>query len=380
VKKIIIIPDSFKGTMSSLEICSLTAAVLHQHFPAAQIVTLPIADGGEGSVEAILSSLGGRLIDCTVQGPYGEEMLCRYGIVADGRTAVIEMASCAGLPLVGERRHPGKTTTYGVGQQIADAVMLHGCRRVILGLGGSATNDLGCGAAAALGVVFRTRDGSAFIPTGETLSQISRIETNGLLAELAATEIIAICDIDNPLYGSQGAAYIFGPQKGADPAMVAFLDKQLRAASEVIYHDLGIDIADLPGAGAAGGMGGGMVAFLGAKLQMGIETILDMVSFAEIAKDADLILTGEGKLDQQSLRGKVVVGVGRRAKALGVPVIAIVGDIADGMEAIYVEGITAVMSINRIATSLERARLRSRSDLTSTIDTLCRVLKISNSL
>ena len=366
--------------MSSLEICSLTAAVLHQHFPAAQIVTLPIADGGEGSVEAILSSLGGRLIDCTVQGPYGEEMLCRYGIVADGRTAVIEMASCAGLPLVGERRHPGKTTTYGVGQQIADAVMLHGCRRVILGLGGSATNDLGCGAAAALGVVFRTRDGSAFIPTGETLSQISRIETNGLLAELAATEIIAICDIDNPLYGSQGAAYIFGPQKGADPAMVAFLDKQLRAASEVIYHDLGIDIADLPGAGAAGGMGGGMVAFLGAKLQMGIETILDMVSFAEIAKDADLILTGEGKLDQQSLRGKVVVGVGRRAKALGVPVIAIVGDIADGMEAIYVEGITAVMSINRIATSLERARLRSRSDLTSTIDTLCRVLKISNSL
>ncbi|MCL2549216.1 MAG: glycerate kinase [Symbiobacteriaceae bacterium] len=380
MKKIIIIPDSFKGTMSSLEICSLTAAVLHQHFPAAQIVTLPIADGGEGSVEAILSSLGGRLIDCTVQGPYGEEMLCRYGIVADGRTAVIEMASCAGLPLVGERRHPGKTTTYGVGQQIADAVMLHGCRRVILGLGGSATNDLGCGAAAALGVVFRTRDGSAFIPTGETLSQISRIETNGLLAELAATEIIAICDIDNPLYGSQGAAYIFGPQKGADPAMVAFLDKQLRAASEVIYHDLGIDIADLPGAGAAGGMGGGMVAFLGAKLQMGIETILDMVSFAEIAKDADLILTGEGKLDQQSLRGKVVVGVGRRAKALGVPVIAIVGDIADGMEAIYVEGITAVMSINRIATSLERARLRSRSDLTSTIDTLCRVLKISNSL
>jgi len=344
------------------------------YFPQAEVISIPVADGGEGSVDAFLSALGGKKVTVTVKGPYFEDMESFYGILPDN-TAVIEMAAAAGLPLVGENRQVGKTTTYGVGQLITHAAA-SGCRKIIVGLGGSSTNDGGCGAAAAAGIVFRDASGKPFVPTGETLCNISSIETGGLDANVAQAEIITMCDIDNPLCGPNGAAYVFGPQKGADEAMVKILDENLLHMAVIIKKDLGKDIVNMTGAGAAGGMGGGMTAFFGSRLQMGIETVLDVTGFDNIVKGADMVITGEGKLDHQSLRGKVVIGVARRAKKAGVPVTAIVGDIGDNIEMAYSEGVSAIFSINRTAIPFERARLRSRDDLFLTMDNLMRFIKM----
>jgi len=278
LKNFILIPDSFKGSMTSAQICGVMEKVIRLYCPGAAIHSIPVADGGEGSVDAFLTACGGEKITLTVKGPYMEDMTAFYGILkndADGpggsKTAVIEMAACAGLPLVGDRLNPAKTSTYGVGQLMADAVK-RGCTKIIMGLGGSATNDFGAGCAAGAGVAFFDNDGTEFIPVGESLSRIARVDLSGLPQELRQAEIITMCDIDNPLCGPSGAAHIFGPQKGADPAMVEFLDGQLRAVSETVKRELGKDIALLPGSGAAGGMGGGMAAFFGSRLQMGIET------------------------------------------------------------------------------------------------------------
>lgn len=374
MKKILLIPDSFKGTMSSAEICDIMRARILAYYPDAAVVSIPVADGGEGSVDSFLTALGGEKVTVAVKGPYMEAMQGFYGVVDGGATAVIEMAACAGLPLVGDNLHAEKTTTYGVGQLMADAVG-RGCKKMIVGLGGSATNDLGCGAAAALGARFLNAAGEAFVPVGETLSQIARIDRTGLLPALHDVELITMCDIDNPLYGTNGAAYVFGPQKGADPAMVVLLDGQLRAAAKTIERELGVDLSQLAGAGAAGGMGGGMVAFFGSRLQMGIETVLDTVDFDRLLDGADMVFSGEGKIDYQSLRGKVVIGVARRTKKRGVPLIAVVGDIGDDVESAYDEGVSAIFSINRVAVDFREAKKRSKNDLRLTMDNLMRFLQ-----
>lgn len=374
MKKVILMPDSFKGTMSSAEICGMMEERIRAYYPAAEIIAIPVADGGEGSVDSFLAAMGGEKVAATVKGPYMEDMQSFYGLVDGGKTAVIEMAACAGLPLVGENRRAEKTTTYGVGQLMVDAAR-RGCKKIIMGLGGSATNDLGAGAAAAAGIRFKNSAGGAFIPVGETLSQIARIDASGLLPELRGMEIITMCDIDNPLCGKTGAAYVFGTQKGADSAMVEFLDGQLAAGAAAIVRELGVDVTGLAGAGAAGGMGGGMAAFFGSRLQMGIETVLDTVGFDTLLDGADLVLSGEGRLDNQSLRGKVVIGVARRTKKRGVPLIAVVGDIGDGIEKAYEEGVSAVFSINRVAVDFSQAKPRSKSDMVLTMDNLMRFLK-----
>ncbi len=371
MKKFVLIPDSFKGTMSSKEICEILTQSIHRFYPDAEITSIPVADGGEGSVDSFLTAMGGQLITVPVKGPYMEDMQGFYGLLENGATAVIEMAACAGLPLVGDNLHAEQTTTFGVGMLIADALN-RGCKKIILGLGGSATNDFGVGAAAALGIKFIDSNGQEFVPVGKNLSRIEKIDKSGLNPKLNGVKIVTMCDIDNPLYGKTGAAYIFGPQKGADPEMVEYLDKQLHAVSDVVIRELGVDISQLAGAGAAGGMGGGVVAFLGATLQMGIETVLETVGFDEAIKDADLIISGEGKIDSQSLRGKVVVGVARRAKKSQVPLVAIVGDIDDNIENVYDEGVTAIFSINRVAVPFKEAKLRSKSDLALTADNLMR--------
>ncbi|MDR1651310.1 MAG: glycerate kinase, partial [Synergistaceae bacterium] len=326
VKKVLLVPDSFKGTMSSADFCEIVGEVIQSRFPDAAVISLPVADGGEGSVDAFISASGGEKVTLSAKGPYMEDRDAFYGLIDGGSTAVIEMAACAGLPLAGENLHPEKTTTYGVGQLIADAAK-RGCEKIIIGLGGSCTNDFGAGAASALGVRFTDGCGGEFIPVGENLSRISHIDKAGLLPALREIEITAMCDIDNPLYGKTGAAYVFAPQKGADPEMVEFLDGQLRSVSETVKKELGLDVSGIPGAGAAGGMGGGMVAFLGAELRPGIEIVLDTVRFDDLLDGADLVISGEGRLDVQSLRGKVVIGVARRAKRRGVPLAAIAGDV-----------------------------------------------------
>ena len=373
MKKVILMPDSFKGTMSSSEICGIMEKAVRAYYPDAEVVPIPVADGGEGSVDAFLAAVGGERVTVPVRGPYMEEMEGYYGLLDGGSTAVIEMAACAGLPLVGANRHAEKTTTYGVGQLMAHAAG-RGCKKMIVGLGGSATNDFGAGAAAALGVRFLDEAGEEFVPVGENLARVAKIDMSGLLPALRGIEVITMCDIDNPLCGKNGAAHIFGPQKGADPAMVEYLDGQLSAIARTVGRELGRDVADLPGAGAAGGMGGGMVAFLGSRLQMGIETVLDTVGFDRLVCDADLVLSGEGKIDTQSLRGKVVIGVARRCKKHGVPLVALVGDIGDNIENAYEEGVSAVFSTNRVAVDFSVARTRSKSDMALTVDNLMRFL------
>lgn len=370
MKKIVLVPDSFKGTMSSGEICKIMERAVRFVYPEAEVVSVPVADGGEGSVDAFLAALGGHRVEVPCSGPEGQAIMGFYGLLPDG-TAVIEMAAAAGLPQVSEPRNPEKTTTYGVGQLMRHAAE-HGAGKLILCLGGSGTNDGGCGAAAACGVGFYNGAGEVFVPTGGTLAAIAHIDCSGLDAALREIPIVTMCDIDNPLCGQAGAAAVFGPQKGADDAMVVRLDLGLAHLAEVVRQDLGKEILHLSGAGAAGGMGAGMVAFFDSVLQPGIETILDAVAFEAILRQADLVLTGEGKLDTQSLHGKVVAGVARRAKRCGVPVAAIVGDVGDGIELIYGLGVTGIFSINRVAVPYQQARLRAKEDLYGTVENLMR--------
>ena len=373
MKKVLLVPDSFKGTMSSTEICTIMQDAIKTFYPEAEVFSLPVADGGEGSVEAFLTALGGEKKTVSVQGPFGRKMESFFGILPNG-TAVIEMAACAGLPLVGNELNPKITTTYGAGELIKSA-MDAGCKKVIMGIGGSATNDGGCGTAAALGVKFFDKNGKSFIPTGGNLHEIAHIDKTGLDPKLGKIELITMCDIDNPLYGETGAAYIFGPQKGADPEMVKFLDAGLRHLAEVVKKEFSLNIAETAGAGAAGGMGYGMQVFLGSKVQMGIEAVLDTVNFDELVKGADCVFSGEGKIDTQSLRGKVVIGIARRTKKANVPLIAVVGDIGDNIEPAYDMGVSAIFSINRVAVDFPKAQPRAKSDLALTMRNIMRFLK-----
>lgn len=372
MKKFICVPDSFKGTMSSQKICDIMETSIRSVYPDAAVVKIPVADGGEGSVDAFLSAAGGRKVPARVKGPLLEDVDAFYGTLDDGRTAVVEMAACAGLPLVGDKKDPRAATTYGVGELIAHAVR-NGCRKIILCLGGSATNDAGTGAACALGVKFFDAAGKSFVPAGGTLKDICHIDVSGTIPELCETELTAMCDIDNPMYGKTGAAFVFAPQKGASPETAAELDKGLRHLSDVIKAELHTDVSSLPGAGAAGAMGAGMAAFFHARLEKGIETILDAVHFDRLLAGADMVFTGEGRIDAQTLDGKVVAGVAGRAKAFGVPVIAVVGDIGDGISDIYNQGVSAVFSINRVAVPYEKAKKRAESDLALTINNILRL-------
>jgi len=379
MKKIILAPDSFKGTMSAIKVCNIMEKEIKKFFPDIETVKIPVADGGEGTVDSLLEATGGKKVHVKVKGPYFETIDSFYGILKDGITAVIEMSAAAGLPLVEDRKNPSLTTTYGVGELIRHAVT-NGCKNLVIGLGGSCTNDGGAGMAAALGVKFLDREGKEFIPTGGTLCRIDKIDTSEMM-DLSGLTITVMCDVNNPLCGDNGASKVFGPQKGADRDMTEFLDRNLRHYAEVIKFQLNRDIIDMPGAGAAGGMGAGTAVFLKAELKRGIDVVLDTVNFDSVLNGADLVFTGEGKIDGQSLRGKVVHGVATRAGKYGIPVIAVVGDIGDDIEEIYECGVTAIVSINRVAVPFETARQRSEKDLALTMDTLMRLLNLDlNSL
>ena len=376
MKKCIVISDSFKGSLSSGEICDIARACFAEVLSDCELTAIPVADGGEGTVDCFHQVCGGELVPVTVQGPFGQDMEAAY-LRLDGGRAVIEMASSSGLPLVGDRRDPRITSTYGVGQQIRHAVE-QGSTQILLGLGGSCTNDGGCGCAAALGVRFLDRAGQAFVPTGGTLDQIAHIDVSGARQLLQTVKLTAMCDIDNPMHGTTGASYIFGPQKGADPAMVEFLDGQLKALDAVIQRELHRAVADVPGAGAAGAFGAGILAFLDGTLCPGIEAVLDLVDFDGKLKDCDLVITGEGRFDSQSIRGKVVSGVSRRAKRQGVPVAVIAGSVAEDVESVSADpdsGVTAAFSINRQAMDYSESRPFSRRNYRYTLENLLRLMK-----
>jgi glycerate kinase len=371
LKKIVIVPDSFKGTMTSIEVSNIIENGIKHIRPEIETIKIPIADGGEGTVDAFLCALGGKKVMMRVKGPCFEEVDAFYGILPDGQTAVIEMAAASGLPLVGDKKDPCNTTTYGTGQLIRDALD-KGCKKIIIGVGGSATNDGGIGMAAALGIKFLNKDNEQILLTGGGLSEFDHMDLAGKDSRLEECLIEVACDVDNPLYGKEGAAYVFAPQKGADEKMVELLDQNLKHYAGILSRDLGIQVQNIPGAGAAGGLGAGLLAFLNAKLLPGIQIILDTVGFDEMIKDADLIITGEGKIDGQSLRGKVPIGIAQRARKQKVPVMAIVGAIGNGIEEIYSNGIHAVFSINKEPLPFEIAKDYSKENLLYTTESLMR--------
>ena len=374
MKKVIIIPDSFKGTLSAKQICRILKEKVHQQFPACEVVTVPVADGGEGSVDCFLEALGGRKETVQVHGPYMELMEAEYGILSDG-TAVVEMASCAGLPLVEDRKNPKKTTTYGVGELILAAAKA-GSKRIITGLGGSCTNDGGCGMAAALGIRFYDAQDREFVPTGGTLKEIRRIDMSRREKLLYQIVLLAMCDITNPLTGPEGAAHVFSPQKGADEGMIQELEAGMVHYASILEQTVQIPkIRELPGGGAAGGMGTGMAGLLGAKLIPGNQAVLDTVQVDTVAEHADLILTGEGKIDSQSIHGKVLSGIARRGKALGIPVVAIAGGIdREALPELYRDGLTAAFSINQLPEDFSVSRGKSMENLETEMENLLRLI------
>lgn len=372
MKKCIVISDSFKGTISSLDICRVANKSIPAFFPDCQVIAVPVADGGEGTVECFVQAIGGETVSLSVSGPYGEPVVATYA--RKDTLAVIEMASAAGLPMVEHHMNPEITTTYGVGQLIDHAVS-QGCKQILLGLGGSATNDGGCGCAAALGAHFFRRDGTEFIPTGQTLSQIERIDTKEIQKYLTDVHITVMCDVENPLCGPSGAAHVFAPQKGADTAMVERLDQGLNHLQLVIQKDLGLSVAHLSGAGAAGGMGAGCMAFLNAQLKSGIDCVLDVIGFDTLLNETDLVITGEGRIDGQSVQGKVISGIAQRTKPRGIPLIAIVGSIAEDAALGYDLGVTAMFSIDRSAQDFHKFADRSLVYYQRTLEDILRLIQ-----
>ncbi len=339
--KILIASDSFKGSLSSTQVARNISEGILRVFPDAEIKYISVADGGEGTVEAVISSIGGKIINTPAMGPDGKIFDSFFGILEDG-SAVIEMAAASGLPLVPElERDIMKATTYGTGQ-LLKAAMDHGCRRIYIGVGGSATNDGGIGMAQALGISFADEKGEEIGYGGGLLERIEKIDLSNADERLSGTEIIVMSDVTNPLCGPFGASAVYGPQKGASPEQVELLDKGLSHLAKIIEEELYIDIRNRKGAGAAGGLGGGLVAFTGASIRSGIDAVLNMSGFEEKAEWADLIITGEGRIDFQSAYGKVISGIAQRAEKYNVPVAAIAGSLSEGSQEVYKIGISCI--------------------------------------
>ena len=375
MQNFILVPDSFKGTLSAIEVCNIMKSSIKNLYKDANIISVPVADGGEGTVDAFLYALGGEKKSIWVSDAFNEQkILAHYAMLKDN-IAVIEMAACAGLPLVKNRLEPDKTTTFGVGELIVDAIN-SGAKKIILGLGGSATNDGGCGMATALGVKFKDEQDQEFIPTGGTLSQIYKIDMNNIYSKIKDIEFISMCDVDNPLCGRLGASAVFAPQKGADEDMVKSLDEGLAHLAKIIKRDLHIEVKDIKGAGAAGGLGAGSIAFLQSKLTKGIDVILDTINFDKLVSKADIVFTGEGKFDSQSLHGKVVMGVANRSQKYKTPVIVVTGAIGENIQEAYNKGITAIFSINKEPMEFSKSALKSKENMILTMENILRLLKI----
>ena len=343
--RILIAPDSFKESLSSIEVTKYLKEGLIQANPDFLINSLPLADGGEGTVNSLVEATDGKIYNKKVIGPLGEPVEAFYGILGDKKTAVIEMAAASGLPLVPEnKRDPLKTTTYGTGQLIK-AALAQGAQKIIIGIGGSATNDCGVGMAQALGAKFLDNSGKEVAYGGQYLREIEKIDLSGLEFNPAEVEIEVACDVDNPLFGPDGAAYVYALQKGALKEDVQLLDKGLKHVSKIIKKDLDKEVAEIPGSGAAGGLGAGLLAFLEAELRSGIELVMEASKIEEKLKKVDLVITGEGKIDGQTISGKTPVGVAKKAKKEGLPVIGVGGTIANDAANIYDYGVDFLYSV-----------------------------------
>ncbi|MGL5351116.1 glycerate kinase family protein [Cetobacterium sp.] len=352
--KVVIAIDSFKGSLSSVELGAAIELGIKEVYPEAEVKKVGIADGGEGTLPALVEGANGKFVELTVHGPLMDEVKAKYGILGDG-SAVIEMAEASGLPLLKtEDRNPMKATTFGTGELLKDAIS-KGCRDFIVGLGGSATNDAGVGMLAALGYKFLDKNGAELIGGGEILDKICSIDFTNVLPELADCKFIIACDVDNPFYGPKGAAEIYSRQKGATEEMVKILDNGLMSFAKVIEKEIGIDVSNLPGAGAAGGLGGCLMAFFKGTLTSGIDIVLDKVGLEGTLADADFVITGEGRLDHQTAMGKAPVGVAKIAKKFDIPVIGLAGGVTEDAIKTHEKGIDSFFSIINYPISLEEA-------------------------
>ena len=371
---ILIACDSFKDGLPALEVCRAIARGWQQGWPPAQVQLFPLADGGEGTARILTYHSGGQWVEKTVRGPLFQPVQAAYGQSGDGKTAFIEMAAAAGLPLLRpEERNPLNTTTYGLGELILDAVG-RGVERILLGIGGSATNDAGLGMAAALGYRFLDEQGEGLLPIGANLSKIKHIDRGQARIQPGAIAVEVLCDVRNPLYGPQGAAQVYAPQKGADLAAVQLLDDGLQHFAGLLETAFGRDFASVPGAGAAGGLGAGAMAFLGATLQPGIEAVMALTGFEAQLRQAQLVITGEGKLDAQTAQGKLIQGIARQAMAAGVPVIALCGAVLATPAEIAALGLQAAFSIQTRPASLAEALDATAENLEQAAFNLARVL------
>jgi len=370
--RILIASDSFKGSMTSQEVGAAITTGILRACPEAEITVIPMADGGEGTVQALIAATGGELLIAEVNGPLGTPVKARFGLLAD-RTAVLEMAEASGLTLVpDELRNPMITTTYGTGELILKALDF-GARRIIIGIGGSATNDGGAGMAQALGVSFKDINGQELPFGGGSLDLLAEIDMSGLDHRIKKTPVIVACDVKNPLCGPNGASAIYGPQKGASAYTAKLLDANLCHYAQIIARELNIDVLDIPGAGAAGGLGAGLIAFAGAELRPGVESVLDTVNLDDYLVKADLVITGEGRLDNQTAFGKVPVGVAKRAAAFGVPVIAFTGEIGPEAHQVFEFGINSAVTLVNGPISLQQA-MENAPDLLA--DAALRTMKL----
>jgi glycerate kinase len=363
--KIVIAPDSFKGNLTAREVADAIEVGIRRVMPDAEIAKVPMADGGEGTVQALVDATSGEIVTTDVTDPLGNRINAVFGILGnqtekDSKTAVIEMASASGLPLVpSDKRNPMITTTYGTGELIRKALDM-GCRKLIIGIGGSATNDGGAGVAQSLGVKLLDENGKDIPRGGGGLRHLNRIDISDIDHRIAETETIVACDVDNPLVGPRGAPAVFGPQKGATPEMVKMLDEFLDGYADIVKRDLCVDVKNVPGAGAAGGLGAGLMAFLKAQLKSGIDIVIEASGLEKYLKDAGIAITGEGKIDRQTIYGKTPIGVAKAAKKYGLQVIAFAGNIGADSRVVYDNGIDALMSIISHPMTLESAMENSK--------------------
>lgn len=378
--RIVIAPQSLKGSLTAAEAGTAIAQGVREVYPEAEVAVVPVADGGEGTVQALVDATGGEIVYRTVTGPRGEAVNAFFGLLGDGRTAAIEMAACAGLPLVPlALRDPRITTTYGVGELIRAALDL-GRRHFIIGIGGSATNDGGAGMVQALGALLTTADGDPIARGGAALTTLAQIDITHMDQRLQACTFDIACDVTNPLCGPTGAAAIYGPQKGATPTMITELDNALQHYAQCIERDLNIAVANIAGAGAAGGLGAGLIAFLGATLRPGAQIVLEAVHLAEQLQTADLVITAEGQLDEQTAYGKSVSAVASLAKQHALPVLALAGSLAKPYKAIYQLGIDAIIVLPSYPMSLDYAMQHASTLTSEATERALRLLRVGASI
>ena len=380
--KIILAPDSFKGNLTSLEVATAFEKGIKRVLPRAKCIKVPMADGGEGTVQSLVDGLGGKFIRKRVVGPAGNTVSARYGLLSDGKTAVIEMAEASGLPLVsGKNKNPLKTTTYGTGELILDAAK-RGAEKIIIGIGGSATNDGGVGMAQAIGIRFLNKQGKVISDygSGGMLKKIASIDNKKADPLLKKIKIIVACDVNNILCGKSGASYVFAPQKGATPAMVRILDENLRHLGKVIKQSLRKDVTKLKGAGAAGGLGAGLVAFTKARMKSGIEIVIDATNICKYMENADLVITGEGRVDTQTAFGKTPSGIAKAARKYHIPTVVIGGGITDDANDIFAYGIDGLESACARDMSLEEAIKNSRKHLANAAERAIRLVLIGKKI